>query len=178
MFGEEIHEAVETLLNSTNSYNKWVGKDGTMIGASRALTYIVTYGQNVLFSPFFKSLDELVTADLSYWYLALFFAYVCLYVIFLLILQCYTARRILTPIQSLTELIKNPAGLKNDKGVKLDVKPNDELNDTEPEQNKTQHSLNQSESQMIINERAHPADAQRPVSRTIYEKTKKTNSSS
>jgi hypothetical protein len=109
--------------------------------------------------------------------LALFFAYVCLYVIFLLILQCYTARRILMPIQSLTELIKNPAGLKNDKSVKLEVKPNDELNDT-AEQNKIQNTLNQSESQMIIHERANSADVQRPLSRTLYEKAKKTNSSS
>ena len=93
------------------------------------------------FDAFYQQSDAVIQVDLRNWYLSLFFCYVFLYVIFLIILQCYTARRILTPIRDLTELIKNPAGLKNEKRSKPIIK-NSMHFETEHDHSKTQNTLN------------------------------------
>ena len=116
---EEILAAVAEL-KSTESYMEHSTND-TVIGVSRVSNYILTYKDIHSFDDLYKQSAATIRDDLLNWYLTLFFCYVSLYVVFLIILQCYTARRILTPIRDLTELIKNPAGLKNEKSSRKPI---------------------------------------------------------
>lgn len=116
MTSDPDFEADAIAVNEAKQLPYTTRKEGLDLMVTQALGYYTVTGQvGDLLESFYGQVNEVIEYDLTIWYVVLFSCYVVLYLILLAFLQCQIQRRILLPILNLTELIKNPIGLEDEK---------------------------------------------------------------